>query len=148
MKFYQEVKIKNTKFEDVTNSFHDIKFVKFLTCLQPIKIINWDGIQNGKLAFFKLWFLGWKNFKVKHSNYKNSTNELSFIDSGIELPLGLKSWYHEHIVTNNKNEIIIVDSLNIEHSNTLVGYIIFPILTLPIFIRIFLYKIYFRKHIA
>ena len=145
MKFYQEVKIKNTKFENVINSFHDIKFVKFLTSLQPIKIINWDGIQNNKLAFFKLWFLGWRNFKVMHSNYKNNATELSFIDSGIELPLGLKSWHHEHIVRKNGNETLIIDSLNIKHSNILAGYIIFPILVLPIFIRIFLYKIYFRK---
>jgi ligand-binding SRPBCC domain-containing protein len=146
MKFYQKVKIKNTKFEDVINSFHDIKFIKFLTYLQPIKIINWDGIQNDKLAFFKLWFLGWKNFKVKHSNYKNNTDELSFTDRGIELPLGLKSWHHDHIIINNENEILIIDSLNIKHSNTLIGYIIFPFLILPIFIRFFLYKIYFRKY--
>tara|TARA_B110000116_G_scaffold265092_1_gene273761 strand:+ start:5153 stop:5590 length:438 start_codon:yes stop_codon:yes gene_type:complete len=145
MKFYQEVKIKNIRFEDVIKSFHDISFVKFLTYLQPIKIIDWDGIQNGKLAFFKLWFLGWKSFKVKHSNYKNRPDEFSFIDKGIELPLGLKFWGHKHIVKKNEKDISIIDSLNIEHSNRLIGYIIFPILIFPIFIRIFLYKIYFNK---
>ena len=145
MKYHQQVKIKNTDFEIAAETFHDIKLVEFLTYLQPIKIINWAGIENGKLAFFKLWFCGWKNFKVKHSNYKRDKNELSFIDIGVEMPLGIRYWCHKHIVKKNKKNIIIIDSLNIEHANLLIGYILFPIFITPIFIRIILYKRYFKK---
>ena len=52
MKFYQEVKIKTSTFENIVKSFHDIRLVQFLTYLQPIKIIHWDGIENNKIAFF------------------------------------------------------------------------------------------------
>ena len=145
MKFYQEVKIRTSKFENIVESFHNINFVKFLTYLQPIRIIHWDGIEDNKTAFFKLWFLGWNNFKVIHSNYKNNSNELFFIDKGTELPLGLKSWSHKHTIKKNKNYVSIIDSLDIEHSNKLFGYILYPILIFPIIIRIFLYKIYFKK---
>tara|TARA_X000001036_G_scaffold430720_1_gene463873 strand:- start:404 stop:841 length:438 start_codon:yes stop_codon:yes gene_type:complete len=144
MEFYQEVKIKKNNFQNVINAFHDINFVRFLTYLQPIKIIIWEGIENNKLAFFKLWFLGWKDFKVKHSNYKLSHNELSFIDSGLDLPLGISSWHHKHIVKKHKNHVLIIDSLCIEHSNKLIGYMLFPVLIFPIIIRIILYKIYFK----
>ncbi|MBI45655.1 MAG: hypothetical protein CMG66_05790 [Candidatus Marinimicrobia bacterium] len=145
MNFYQEVKIKTSTFDNIVKNFHDIRLVQFLTYLQPIKIIHWGGIENNKIAFFKLWFLGWRNFKVTHTNYKKKSNQLSFIDKGIELPLGLKSWSHKHTIKKNQSDVLIIDSLNIKHSNKLFGYILYPILIFPIIIRIFLYKIYFKK---
>ena len=147
MKYYQTVKLSKVDFNIVNKAFNDINFVKFLTSFQPVKIINWSGIENNKMAFFKLWFLGWNNFKVKHSNYIKNKNELSFIDEGIELPLGLKSWHHKHIVEKKGNGAIIIDSLTIEHTNRLIGYVLFPMFISPIIIRKILYRIYFFKKI-
>ena len=145
MKYYQIVKINKTTFEEVVKAFSDINFIKFLTFIQPIKIIDWSGIKNKKIAFFKLWFLGWKNFKVIHSDYRLNKKQLSFIDQGVELPLGITDWNHKHIVKNNKTNILIIDSINIKHKNILIGYILFPILIFPIFIRKLLYKLYFKN---
>ena len=72
-----------------------------------------------------------------------SNNELSFIDKGVELPLGIKTWNHKHIVRRNKKVTIIIDILDIEHTNIAIGYILFPVLVFPILIRKFLYKMYF-----
>ena len=69
----------------------------------------------------------------------------SNIDKGIELPLGLRSWSHKHTIKKNQSHVLIIDCLNIKHSNKLFGYILYPILIFPIIIRIFLYKIYFKK---
>ena len=143
MKYSQKVNIRRTDFKKVVEAFSDISFVKFLTYLQPIRIIDWSGIDNSQLAFFKLWFFGWKNFKVKHFDYKTSSNELSFIDKGVELPLGIKTWNHKHIVRRNKKVTTIIDILDIEHTNIAIGYILFPVLVFPILIRKFLYKMYF-----
>ena len=145
MKYHQNVKIKNINSQKVSLAFHDIKLVEFLTSLQPIKIISWLGITDGKTAYFQLWFLGWKNFKVKHENYKINSNGLSFIDRGIELPLGIKTWIHEHAVKKDGKDTIIEDSLYFSHSNIYIGYILFPLLIFPIFIRRILYQIYFLK---
>ncbi len=147
MKYYQTVKLSKVDFKIVNKAFNDINFVKFLTSFQPVKIINWSGIEDDKMAFFKLWFLGWNNFKVKHSNYIKNKNELSFIDEGVELPLGLKSWHHKHIVEKKGNGTIIIDSLTIEHTNSLIGYILLPMFISPIIIRKILYRIYFFKKI-
>ena len=145
MEYSQTVKIKNTCFKNASNSFHNIEFVKFLTKSQPIKIIKWEGIKNKDIAFFKLWFLGWKNFIVIHENYNFTKEFLSFTDKGIQLPLGIKYWKHSHIIKKHHNDILIIDSLTIKHSNILIGYLLVPILLFPIFIRKFLYKFYFLK---
>ena len=145
MKYYQKVIIKKKDFKKGLLAFNDINFVKFLTFLQPVKIISWDGIENNKIAYFKLWFLYWHNFKVKHKNYKISSNKLSFTDQGIELPLGVKSWNHKHTLVKDGNNFLIIDILDVKHKNTLIGYLIFPILIFPIVIRKILYKAYFYK---
>ena len=145
MEYNQKVLIKKNTSDTVIKAFHNIKFVKFLMLLQPIKIINWDGIENNKKAAFNLWFFGWRKFEVEHSNYSKSQNKLSFVDQGIKLPLGISSWHHEHIVEEHKKGSLIIDKLNFNHTNKLIGYLIYPLLVFPIFIRHVLYKIYFLK---
>tara|TARA_B100000965_G_scaffold83463_2_gene67180 strand:- start:350 stop:796 length:447 start_codon:yes stop_codon:yes gene_type:complete len=145
MKYSQKVIIKKNDFKKGILAFNNINFVKFLTLLQPVKIISWDGIENNKIAHFKLWFLYWHDFKVKHKNYKISKNRLSFTDQGIELPLGIKSWNHKHTLEKDGNNFFIVDTLDITHENIFLGYILLPILIIPILIRKILYKIYFYK---
>ena len=93
MFYNQKVKIKNTPFNKVVDSFHDLDFVKFLITLQPVKIIKWAGILDGDRAHFMFWFFGWKDFKVVHKNYTKATkNFFCFTDYGQNLPLGLIYW--------------------------------------------------------
>ena len=145
MKYKQNVKLKNISFEIVSLAFHSIRLVEFLTQSQPVKIIEWTGIQNGNKAHFKLWFFGWKNFKVMHDAYQKSDNSLYFIDRGIDLPLGIKSWEHQHIVKKEHEMVIIKDIINYSHSNRYIGFLLYPILIFPIIIRKILYKLYFFK---
>ena len=146
MKYTQNVKIKDVDFEIVKQAFHSIKFVEFLVSFQPVKITSWAGITNGEIADFKLWFFGWKRFKVKHEKYKVSKKQLSFIDRGFETPLGIKSWEHTHIVDYDGKDTIIKDIVYFSHSSKYMGYFLFPILIFPIVIRRLLYKIYFIKN--
>ena len=146
MRYNQRVIIKNTDYQKVREAFHSIRLVRFLTYLQPIKIIEWYGIESGKIAYFKLWFFGWKDFKVMHENYLDNNNYLFFIDRGIKLPLRIVFWKHEHCVFKDKENTIIEDVLSFNHANKYIGYLLFPILVFPIIIRKFLYKIYFLKN--
>jgi ligand-binding SRPBCC domain-containing protein len=143
MIYYQKVKIKNINFHDVVSSFHDLSFVKFLITFQPVKIIDWNGINNDDRAHFMFWFLGWKDFKVVHENYQKPTNtSFSFIDKGEVLPLGLRYWKHKHSVLYENNEVYIIDDINFEHKN-IFGIFFYPILVAPIFLRKILYRLYF-----
>ena len=143
MRYNQKVTIKNVRFKIVNEAFHSKELVKFLTIFQPVKIISWDGIDDGKIAYFKLWLFGWRNFKVKHEGYKVSKDRLDFIDRGTELPLGIKSWKHTHTVKADGENTIISDMVYFSHSNIYIGYLLFPILIIPIVVRKLLYKIYF-----
>ena len=146
MNYKQNVKLKNINFEKVSEGFHNIKFVEFLTQSQPVKIIEWTGIQNGKKAHFKLWFFGWRNFKVSHEAYQKNNKILYFIDRGIDLPFGLSSWEHQHIVKKEKDTVLVKDIVNYSHPNKFIGIILYPMLVFPIIIRKILYKLYFIKN--
>ncbi len=85
MVYNQQVILKDVKVSDVIQSFHDRKFVDFLTALQPVKILNWDGIESGKVASFSFWFFGWRTMKVVHEEYEAKDTYLQFVDKGLNL---------------------------------------------------------------
>ena len=64
MKYRQSVIIKNVTLQKANETFNDIKFLKYLIALQPVKIINWDGTYDGAEAHMKFWFLDGKILKL------------------------------------------------------------------------------------
>ena len=145
MFYKQKVVIKNIEYLNVVSAFQNLKFIKFLIKWQPVKIVKWDGIYNNDKAHFKFWFFYWHDFKVKHNLYKFNKNQLSFEDQGVKLPLGLKSWNHQHIVDKQDNCVIIRDRITFSHHYYFMSLILYPMLVFPILIRKFLYKKYFKK---
>ena len=145
MFYEQKVVLKNIEVLKVINSFHDKSFVKFLIILQPVKIISWDGIEDGKEAVFKFWLFGWKTMKVVHKSYVNRDQYLSFEDKGIEIPFGLSTWNHHHIVETQKNNVVIIDRVTMTSDGLIKSYLIYPIMIFPIFIRKVLYRIWFYR---
>ena len=145
MKYYQKVLLNNMSFKLVSRAFQDIALVEYLIRMQPVKLLKWDGIKTNDTAYFKLWFFGWKDFKVKHQLVEMDSTTLYFIDSGTVLPLGIKFWEHKHIVKKVENSVEIVDSIIIKHQLVFLGYILYPILIAPIFLRKLLYQSYFRS---
>ena len=144
MKYTQNV-ILNNDFSIVKNSFQDIKFLQYLIRWQPVKLISWDGIKNNDKAHLKIWFLGWKDFKVIHKFNEESDIILSFTDIGNHLPLGLSHWEHHHIIKKKNTKVVVTDDLKFEHQYYLIGLLLYVPLIFPIFIRKFFYKIYFKK---
>ena len=145
MKYYQKVKIKNIDFDKAKLAFHKYDFIKYLTKFQPVKILKWDGIENGDTAHFKFWFFGWRQIIVSHKDYLNSNNKLSFTDySKVCLPLGLSLWKHKHILKKDKNFIYIEDHFEFDHRYKFFTYLLYPIMIMPIFIRKITYKSFFK----
>ena len=123
MKYRQSVIIKNVTLQKANETFNDIKFLKHLIALQPVKIINWDGTYDGAEAHMKFWFFGWKDFKVTHGENKIEKNLFSFKDIGSVLPFGLSKWEHTHIVLKKENNVEIVDELNFKGPNNLIMFL-------------------------
>ena len=135
MKYRQSVIVKNVTLQKANETFNDIKFLKYLIALQPVKIINWDGTYDGAEAHMKFWFFGWKDFKVTHGENRSEKNLFSFKDIGSVLPFGLSKWEHTHIVLKKENNVEIVDELNFKGPNSLIMFFVAPVLIFPIFLR-------------
>ena len=140
--YKQEVLIKGVLPSKVIESFHNKDFVTFLIKFQPVKIIAWDGIKDGKLAEFKFWFFGWKKMNVIHKNYLLKSNYLSFEDHGSLLPFGLKKWKHKHIVEKVNEGTLITDLVSFD-GNGFTKIFVKPIMLFPIALRKMTYKIWF-----
>ena len=147
MVYDQQVILKNVEISNVIRSFHDGNFVHFLTALQPVKILNWDGIESGKEASFSFWFFGWRIMKVVHEGYEAQDTYLHFIDKGLKLPFGLNDWNHRHIVKVEGDNVIISDRVQMHSKSRAKLYFIYPIMIFPILIRKITYKIWFYNKI-
>ena len=145
MKYSQKVDIVNIDFDKVKSAFHQYSFIQFLTKLQPVKILSWEGIQTGKKAKFKFWFFYWHTLIVCHEEYLNTNLKLSFIDRGVMLPMGIKSWNHLHVVIKHDNSVVIEDYFEFTHKNKHLEILMYPIMIMPIFIRKISYKLFFKK---
>ncbi len=63
-----------------------------------------------------------------------------------KLEYGTDSLEVDVTAINSSDNILIIDLLEVKHENILLGYILFPVLIFPIFIRKFLYPLYFYKN--
>jgi ligand-binding SRPBCC domain-containing protein len=143
MLYQQKVILKDIDVSIVIQSFHDRRFVEFLTSFQPVQINSWEGINNGKEASFSFWFFGWREIKVSHDNYGVTDTHLHFEDIGLVLPFGLSKWHHHHIVRSYNNGAMIIDKVNMDSNGSLIRYLAYPIMLFPIFVRRITYKIWF-----
>ena len=144
-RYNQKVKIKHIEYDIVCEQFNNLEFVKYLTQFQPVKVLKWDGINNGCEAIFKIWLFKWHVFSVVHDNYNKQENCLSFYDNGTKLPFGIINWNHKHQIEINGKSVVIFDNLKFEHNNLLLALLLYPILISPILIRKILYPLYFKK---
>lgn len=142
MRYIQKVEIGCSDMKKVKGEFNNILFLKHLTKLLPVKIIEWDGTYDGAKAHLAFWFFGWRDFIVNHRENIEDDVKFSFVDEGISLPFYLKSWRHIHGAYKERDLIIIKDEVNFTTDSKFLDLIIFPMLVMPIIIRKILYKTY------
>ena len=53
MRYKQTVLIRNVSLKNANETFNDIKFLKYLIALQPVKVIRWDGTYDGAIAHMR-----------------------------------------------------------------------------------------------
>ena len=142
MRYIQKVEIGCSDMKKVKGEFNNILFLKHLTKLLPVKIIEWDGTYDGAKAHLAFWFFGWRDFIVNHRENIEDDVKFSFVDEGISLPFYLKSWRHIHGAYKERDLIIIKDEVNFTTDSKFLDLILFPMLVMPIIIRKILYKTY------
>ena len=142
MRYIQKVEIGCNDIKKVKGEFNNILFLKHLTKLLPVKIIEWDGTYDGAKAHLAFWFFGWRDFIVNHRENTEDDVKFSFVDEGMSLPFYLKSWRHIHGAYKERGLIIIKDEVNFTTDSKFLDLILFPMLVMPIIIRKILYKTY------
>tara|TARA_A100001037_G_C15117087_1_gene621938 strand:- start:1290 stop:1736 length:447 start_codon:yes stop_codon:yes gene_type:complete len=143
MVFQQKTVIKDKDVSNIIRSFENEKFLKYLIFGQPVKIVDWNGIDNGKKASFLFWFFGWRKISVIHRNYVKRKNYLYFTDVGKLLPFGLNNWEHHHIVKAHHHGSVIIDKIFIDTDNFIKKYFVTPLMLFPIILRKITYKLWF-----
>ena len=142
MRYIQKVEIDCSDIKKVKSEFNNILFLKHLTKLLPVKIIEWDGTYDGAKAHLAFWFFGWRDFIVNHKENSENKISFSFVDEGINLPFYLKNWRHKHEAYKENDFIIIKDEVNFTADSKFLDLFLFPLLVMPILIRKIFYKTY------
>lgn len=99
-------------FEKVVSGFNVDLFRALCPPFPRVKILRFDGIEEGNLIELRLNFIlfQWRWFG-KIISFQKSTDKLSFVDAGTKLPPFLTFWEHTHTVLRSERTSIIRDEI-------------------------------------
>ena len=103
------------------------------------KLIRFDGTHQGGLTHLQINFIFFKQDWISlNTEFKNTLNEIFFVDEGQKLPFFLKTWRHKHRVLQIEQKSLIIDEIQYSSSFKWMEILIYPLL----------YSVfYYRKHI-
>ncbi len=112
-----------------------------------VRIVRFDGCQTGDIVTLELNLLVAKPLWTSHitSSVQNE-DACAFVDEGVEMPLGLSAWRHEHRIEKyDVKSAEIVDKISFRTKYWLLDYLLFPLFWGMIVYRIPLYKLYLNQ---
>lgn len=118
---------------------------KLFTYLLPpgARLIQFGGSVTGDVVHLKLPLAGeWVSVIVENGNTETG---YYFVDQGKKLPFPLKEWTHKHIIEAYQGGTRIVDDMRYSTGNSLLNWLLFPVLYLSFYPRTWQYKNYFTK---
>jgi ligand-binding SRPBCC domain-containing protein len=130
----------------VWQGFNETLFTKLAPPFPPVKLLRFDGSEQGDEVHLELNFIFFKQKWVSRITENEKTDkEIFFIDEGIALPFFLKYWKHKHrivkaVTMKTGIHTLIVDEIEFESP---FGILLYPILFLqflyrkPIYQKIF-----------
>ena len=128
MKIILKTPIKSN-YKTVFQGF-DEKLFNFLAFEVQLKVLRFDGSKKGdviELELIKPMKGYWKSI-ITADDITDS--KAYFIDEGVDLPMGLGSWKHQHIIEKvNEENCIIVDQIDYQAKLKLLT----PFLYIPLY---------------
>jgi len=106
------------------------------------RVIRFDGCKAHDQVIIELDFLIYKTrWTSEITSYIGDATSHVFVDEGIIVPFGIKTWRHEHrIEVNNKTQSVIIDKIHFQTRYILLDWLLFPLIWGMIAYRIPLYK--------
>ena len=132
-------------YRKVFAKFDQHLFLKLNPPLMPVKLLRFDGMNVNDEVHLELNFPGKKQLWVSRiTEYAAGSEEIYFVDEGIQLPFFLKSWRHFHRIIRQGNHSAIVDDIFFECKWAFLDYLIYPFLYLQFLYRKPVYRRFFN----
>jgi ligand-binding SRPBCC domain-containing protein len=134
----------NRDFQTVVRGFNKDLFEYLMPPLGLAVLKRYDGQEHGDMVHigFRLPLL--KDFKVVIRDSGREEKVYWFVDRGLEMPLGLEFWQHEHrVVSLGKNKCVIIDHIEFDSKWRLLNLLNYLLLLLAFLPRMALYRRYY-----
>jgi len=137
----------NAPMQVVWTLFNEELLKKLSPPFPQVRIVRFDGCQTGDIVALELNLLFAKPVWTSHiTDSIQSEDVCAFVDEGVEMPLGLTAWRHEHrIEKRDATSADIVDNISFRTNYWLLDYLLFPLFWGMIVYRIPLYKLYLNQ---
>lgn len=131
-------------YQQVFNSFDQKLFEYLKPPGQLAELIRFDGSEKGDLVHIRFKFPTQSDWVSEIVENSFEEDKCYFIDVGTQLPFGLRSWRHKHIVHKADENSLIEDSIKFEGTNWLIGLFLYPGLWFTFYLRKGKYRKYFN----
>ena len=111
--------------------------------LIPLRLLRFDGCRCGdevhlRLAFGQEWI-------SLVTEFKQTDQQIYFIDEGVKLPVFLKYWKHKHRMVKEKGGTLIIDDVTYESPSKWLDYLLYPFLKWQFSYRKSIYQRFFKR---
>ena len=137
----------NAPMQDVWTQFDATLLKKLSPPFPQVRIVRFDGCQTGDIVTLELnLMLAKPLWTSKITDSVQGEQACYFVDEGVEMPLGLTAWRHEHRMEKiDPKSTYIVDDISFKSKNWLLDYLLLPLFWGMIVYRIPFYKLYLNK---
>jgi ligand-binding SRPBCC domain-containing protein len=134
-------RILNANYNIVYAKFDKALFLKLAPPFPKVTLLQFDGCIKGdfvKLQLnFPLFNQTWESEIIDNGSEKQS---IWFIDKGTKLPFFISKWQHHHLIKQDENDVVIVDSIQFYSHNWFLTLLFYPIIYFQFLYRIPIYK--------
>lgn len=133
-------------FELVRENFDRELFEALLPPSFVASLARYDGSAPGDEVHIQ-FHLPWRSLWISQITESEQTPTAQhFIDEGIRLPFGLRTWRHQHgVIKIDNNKTAIIDDISFSTRNKLMDLLAWPMLFLAFYPRKWQYKSFFKK---
>jgi len=111
----------------------------------PLKVLRFDGCETGDEVHLQLGPEAFaQNWQAKIIDHGQKDGGYYFVDTGKVLPPPLSTWTHRHLMLPNANGgTDVIDNITYSTGNSILDWIIYPVMYLQFAARGPIYKKYF-----
>ena len=134
-------------FKEVMQRFDRSLFEALTPPGAQVSIVRFDGSFVGDEVHLQLRFPGGgsQDWISVITEREETSGQIYFVDEGRKLPFFLSSWRHQHIVQNEGENSLIIDSIHFQSHNVIFSLLLYPVLYIQFAWRRPLYRKFFGK---